>query len=284
MNYVDRKIKEVVQLTENFFGDNSTAYIFTSDHGMTNWGSHGSGSTDETETPFIVWGAGINTFNFRQNIEQIDITPLISTLIGAPIPINNEVCIRIISILLFFIFLNIYRNIIFQGVLPWQYLNVTDLKYINYALLNNLKQLTYQVKANHKMNCEDNEYADWREIELDNKIITLDKDLETADLNERLKEIINSIKLAKKSLLYFRQYQRTRFLLYLSIMWLGWIISLFFKITGVNRPVIHSFILLITNIVFLISIITIFIMYKGMLYIIYNLTVCKKKIISFYFK
>lgn len=283
MNYVDRKIKEVVQLTENFFGDNSTAYIFTSDHGMTNWGSHGSGSTDETETPFIVWGAGINTFNFRQNIEQIDITPLISTLIGAPIPINNEVCIRIISILLFFIFLNIYRNIIFQGVLPWQYLNVTDLKYINYALLNNLKQLTYQVKANHKMNCEDNEYADWREIELDNKIITLDKDLET-DLNERLKEIINSIKLAKKSLLYFRQYQRTRFLLYLSIMWLGWIISLFFKITGVNRPVIHSFILLITNIVFLISIITIFIMYKGMLYIIYNLTVCKKKIISFYFK
>lgn len=283
MNYVDRKIKEVVQLTENFFGDNSTAYIFTSDHGMTDWGSHGSGSTDETETPFIVWGAGINTFNFRQNIEQIDITPLISTLIGAPIPINNEVCIRIISILLFFIFLNIYRNIIFQGVLPWQYLNVTDLKYINYALLNNLKQLTYQVKANHKMNCEDNEYADWREIELDNKIITLDKDLET-DLNERLKEIINSIKLAKKSLLYFRQYQRTRFLLYLSIMWLGWIISLFFKITGVNRPVIHSFILLITNIVFLISIITIFIMYKGMLYIIYNLTVCKKKIISFYFK
>lgn len=239
MNYVDRKIKEVVQLTENFFGDNSTAYIFTSDHGMTDWGSHGSGSADETETPLIVWGAGINTFNFRQNIEQIDITPLISTLIGAPIPINNE------------------------GVLPWQYLNVTDLKYINYALLNNLKQLTYQVKANHKMNCEDNEYADWREIELDNKIVTLDKDFETADLNEKLKEIINSIKLAKKSLLYFRQYQRTRFLLYLSIMWLGWIISLFFKITGVNRPVIHSFILLITNIVFLISIITIFIIYKN---------------------
>lgn len=102
MNYVDRKIKEVVQITENFFGDNSTAYIFTSDHGMTDWGSHGSGSTDETETPLIVWGAGINTFNFRQNVEQIDITPLISTLIGAPIPINNEVCIRIILILLFF--------------------------------------------------------------------------------------------------------------------------------------------------------------------------------------
>lgn len=129
------------------------------------------------------------------------------------------------------------------------------------------------------MNCEDN--ADWREIELDNKIVTLDKDFETADLNEKLKEIINSIKLAKKSLLYFRQYQRTRFLLYLSIMWLGWIISLFFKITGVNRPVVHSFILLITNIVFVILVITIFIMYKGMLYVIYNLIFVKKKLLIF---
>lgn len=104
MNYVDRKIEEVVQMTENFFGDNGTAYIFTADHGMTDWGSHGSGSADETETPLIIWGAGINTFNFRQNIEQVDITPLISTLIGAPIPINNEVYTCITSVLLFTIF------------------------------------------------------------------------------------------------------------------------------------------------------------------------------------
>ncbi|XP_048261823.1 GPI ethanolamine phosphate transferase 1 isoform X3 [Bombus terrestris] len=238
MNYVDWKIEEVVQMTEKFFGDNSTAYIFTSDHGMTDWGSHGSGSTDETETPLIVWGAGINAFNFRQNVEQVDITPLISSLIGAPIPINNE------------------------GVLPWQYLSTNNLRYINHALLNNLKQLTYQVKANHKMNCENNGLADWREIELDNKISTFDKDSETEDLNEKLKEIVNTIKLAKKSLLYFRQYQRTRFLLYLSIIWLGWIILLFFKITGVIRPRVNSFILLITNCVFIVLVTMIFIVHK----------------------
>lgn len=98
MNYVDHKIEEVVQMTENIFGDNATAYIFTADHGMTNWGSHGSGSTDETETPLIVWGAGINVFSSRQDVEQVDITPLISTLIGAPIPSNSEVCTNIILV------------------------------------------------------------------------------------------------------------------------------------------------------------------------------------------
>ncbi|XP_076638024.1 GPI ethanolamine phosphate transferase 1 isoform X7 [Colletes latitarsis] len=82
MNYVDHKIEEVVQMTENFFGDNATAYVFTTDHGMTDWGSHGSGSTDETETPLIVWGAGINASYSRRDVEQVDITPLISTLIG----------------------------------------------------------------------------------------------------------------------------------------------------------------------------------------------------------
>ncbi|KOC64725.1 GPI ethanolamine phosphate transferase 1 [Habropoda laboriosa] len=244
MNYVDRKIEEVVQMTENIFEDNGTAYIFTADHGMTDWGSHGSGSTDETETPLIVWGAGVNVFNILQNIEQVDITPLISSLIGAPIPVNNE------------------------GVLPWQYLNVTNLKYINYALLNNLKQLTYQVKANRKMNCENNGFADWREVELDMKISTLDKYLQTEDSNETLKEIVDTIKLAKQSLLYFRQYQRTRFLIYLSIMWLGWIILLFFKISGAKRPIVRSFTLLIIDIVFIILLIMIFIEYKVSLLIL----------------
>lgn len=162
-------------------------------------------------------------------------------------------------------FLNIY--FIFQGVLPWEYLNASNLEYINYALLNNLKQLTYQVKANRRMNCEDNEFADWREIELDNKIYNLDKDFEIQDANEKLKGIVSTIKLAKKFLLYFRQYQRTRFLLYLSMIWLGWIICLFFKITGIHRPVINSFILLIIDVAFLILAITLFIMHKGRIFI-----------------
>lgn len=94
MNYVDEKIQQVVDSAVGLFGDNKTAFIMTSDHGMTNWGSHGSGSTDETETPIVAWGAGINNSSDPVDIEQADIAPLISTLLGISIPVNSEVKIQ----------------------------------------------------------------------------------------------------------------------------------------------------------------------------------------------
>uniref|UniRef100_A0A3P9LPP1 GPI ethanolamine phosphate transferase 1 n=1 Tax=Oryzias latipes TaxID=8090 RepID=A0A3P9LPP1_ORYLA len=58
---VDKGIAELVPVMEEFFGhDGRTAYVFTSDHGMTNWGSHGAGHPSETLTPLVVWGAGVN--------------------------------------------------------------------------------------------------------------------------------------------------------------------------------------------------------------------------------
>uniref|UniRef100_A0AAY4A8Y0 GPI ethanolamine phosphate transferase 1 n=1 Tax=Denticeps clupeoides TaxID=299321 RepID=A0AAY4A8Y0_9TELE len=57
---VDAGIAEIVSIVEEFFGhDDSTAYIFTSDHGMTSWGSHGAGLPSETLTPLVAWGAGV---------------------------------------------------------------------------------------------------------------------------------------------------------------------------------------------------------------------------------
>lgn len=81
----------MVSIIEEFFDyDGRTAYVFTSDHGMTNWGkiialiyvsqisvaqyvsskellmsvspgSHGAGHPSETLTPLVVWGAGVQT-------------------------------------------------------------------------------------------------------------------------------------------------------------------------------------------------------------------------------
>lgn len=39
IDLVDRGVAELESIIEDFFGyDGKTAYVFTSDHGMTNWG------------------------------------------------------------------------------------------------------------------------------------------------------------------------------------------------------------------------------------------------------
>ncbi|CAL1547843.1 unnamed protein product [Lymnaea stagnalis] len=109
---VDAGIKQMVSLIENFYNnDMKTSYVMTSDHGMTDWGSHGAGHPHETLTPFVAWGAGIrppistsdcggtykdsfcSEWNLdtvkRTDIEQADISPLMSYLIGVPFPVNS---------------------------------------------------------------------------------------------------------------------------------------------------------------------------------------------------
>ncbi|XP_062425828.1 GPI ethanolamine phosphate transferase 1 isoform X2 [Rhea pennata] len=107
---VDEGIKEIASMLENFYGDDGkTAFILTSDHGMTDWGSHGAGHPSETLTPLIAWGAGVNypqrvTSQFfqdnflkewklenlkRLDVNQADIAPLMASLIGIPFPQNS---------------------------------------------------------------------------------------------------------------------------------------------------------------------------------------------------
>eukprot|EP00075_Anas_platyrhynchos_P018217 XP_027307470.1 GPI ethanolamine phosphate transferase 1 isoform X3 [Anas platyrhynchos] len=107
---VDEGVKEIASMLESFYGnDGKTAFILTSDHGMTDWGSHGAGHPSETLTPLIVWGAGVNypqkvTSQFfednflkewklenlkRLDVNQADIAPLMASLIGVPFPLNS---------------------------------------------------------------------------------------------------------------------------------------------------------------------------------------------------
>lgn len=100
---VDSGIKKMYELFERHFDyDNNTAYVLTSDHGMTSWGSHGAGHPHETLTPIVAWGAGIkkseqvkdeeyndglsSKWNLsrvkRCDVSQADIAPLMASLIG----------------------------------------------------------------------------------------------------------------------------------------------------------------------------------------------------------
>ncbi|KAH8278914.1 hypothetical protein KR018_010997 [Drosophila ironensis] len=81
---------------ERTFKDGRTVYLWTSTYGLS---SHGGGSIHETGTPFYIWGAGILPNNVSSScnglcmplhkLDKIQLTPLLSALIGLPPPANN---------------------------------------------------------------------------------------------------------------------------------------------------------------------------------------------------
>lgn len=109
---VDQGVKEIHDLVQNFYEDDNTAYVFTADHGMSDWGSHGDGHPDNTRTPLITWGSGIakplvrpgqiapgHADNFshdwnlqhvqRHDVGQADVAALMAHLVGLDIPVNS---------------------------------------------------------------------------------------------------------------------------------------------------------------------------------------------------
>ncbi|XP_054174442.1 GPI ethanolamine phosphate transferase 1 isoform X14 [Homo sapiens] len=140
---VDDGVKEIVSMFNHFYGnDGKTTFIFTSDHGMTDWGSHGAGHPSETLTPLVTWGAGIkypqrvSAQQFddaflkewrlenwkRLDVNQADIAPLMTSLIGVPFPLNSV------------------------GILPVDYLNNTDL-FKAESMFTNAVQILEQFKV-----------------------------------------------------------------------------------------------------------------------------------------
>lgn len=90
LRFVDEIVKRVEHRFTDFIDDDKTAFLFTSTHGMTNQGSHGSGSEHETLVPVLAWGAGIAPGQ-KHMIKLHDLTPLMSALIGIKIPTNSLV-------------------------------------------------------------------------------------------------------------------------------------------------------------------------------------------------
>lgn len=121
---VDAITREVERLINEFFdNDERTAYVFTADHGMSVKGNHGDGDPDNTRAPLVVWGAGVREPRpatsqqkrlaiaeakqdsyfadwhlndiVRSDVDQADITPLMSTLLGVPVPANSQGRLRL---------------------------------------------------------------------------------------------------------------------------------------------------------------------------------------------
>lgn len=108
VKYIDEQIRLLVPQVRDFFGDDETAFIFTADHGMSAFGSHGDGHPNNTRTPLVAWGSGVslpepteyNTFDeytmnwnmgnvTRNDVNQADITSLMTYLLGHDYPVNS---------------------------------------------------------------------------------------------------------------------------------------------------------------------------------------------------
>lgn len=109
---VDQGVERIAKLIEKFYGDGKTAYVFTADHGMSDWGSHGDGHPDNTRTPLVAWGSGVKKPRIRTNktaaghddgfswdwgldhiarydVEQADVAALMAYLVGLEFPVNS---------------------------------------------------------------------------------------------------------------------------------------------------------------------------------------------------
>lgn len=116
IQYTDAQIAKLVEEVKTFFGDDDSAFIFTADHGMSDFGSHGDGHPNNTRTPLICWGKGCNkpvkidpknnhylydeyeasemsTWDLdniqRNDVKQADIASLMSYLVGLNYPMNS---------------------------------------------------------------------------------------------------------------------------------------------------------------------------------------------------
>jgi phosphatidylinositol glycan class N len=113
---VDKGLREINALVDDFYGrDGKTAWVFTADHGMSDWGSHGDGHPDNTRTPLVTWGAGVKkpvltsklpseattghedgiSWDWglgsvrRNDVAQADVAALMAYLVGLNFPVNS---------------------------------------------------------------------------------------------------------------------------------------------------------------------------------------------------
>ncbi|KAH8311879.1 hypothetical protein KR044_008445 [Drosophila immigrans] len=226
LNNTQAGIVQMFELFERTFKDKRTVYLMTSDHGMTDSGAHGAGSQLEIEVPFLLWGAGVkhvapNAGHFFKigehgvqrplhELDQVQMAPLMSALIGLPPPVNN------------------------MAMLPLGYLNVSA-KHEAQALHLNALQLLAQVDRMHQLHQRDR-ITDWLPIyeRLDTRRVENYKRhfahlMKIDCAQEAMQSSKEMIHLSQECLEYYRNYYRIPLYVACIGMYLGWLYYLVAK-------------------------------------------------------
>uniref|UniRef100_A0A8C2TY04 GPI ethanolamine phosphate transferase 1 n=1 Tax=Coturnix japonica TaxID=93934 RepID=A0A8C2TY04_COTJA len=203
---VDEGVKEVVSVLESFYGnDGKTAYILTSDHGMTDWGSHGAGHPSETLTPLIAWGAGVN---YPQKVTS----QLFEDNFLKEWKLEN-----------------LKRMDVNQGTLPLEYLNNTD-HFKAESMFTNAVQVLEQFKVTKHMVKKknvslNNNYCCTVPLSDSEQINFLKKArlyIQQQKYNEAVSLCKTLINLALEGLSYYHTYDRLFLGLSIAVSFVGW--------------------------------------------------------------
>jgi phosphatidylinositol glycan class N len=221
---VDQGVQEITDIVNQFYGDDKTAFIFTADHGMSDWGSHGDGHPDNTRTPLIAWGSGVakprtvksgkapgheDGFSsdwqldhiYRHDVAQADIAALMAYLAGLEFPVNSV------------------------GELPLPFLNATDEQKAK-ALLVNAKEILemYHVKEREKMAqvLHYKPYSGFAETNIENRLASIEELIREQDYTTAMKQSDELIKIALQGLRYLQTYAWLFLRTLVTAGYLGW--------------------------------------------------------------
>jgi GPI ethanolamine phosphate transferase 1 len=224
---VDQGVEEITKLVEEFYGDGKTAFVFTADHGMSDWGSHGDGHPDNTRTPLIAWGSGVarprkwtkgkapgheDGFSAdwgldniqRHDVAQADVAALMAYLAGLEFPVNSV------------------------GELPLSYLAASIGEKAQAALANAQEVLEmYRVKELHKR-ATVFRYQPYRafiadEDSIANRIKSIQSTIDAGQFEEAIGYSAELLQHAVQGLRYLQTYNWLFLRALVTLGYLGWI-------------------------------------------------------------
>ncbi|CCX16400.1 Phosphatidylinositolglycan class N-domain-containing protein [Pyronema domesticum] len=224
---VDQGLKQVHDLVEEFYGyDGKTSWVFTADHGMSDWGSHGDGHPDNTRTPLVAWGAGVKkpvhvenlpagaktghedgfsgdwglTGVRRNDVAQADVAALMAYLVGTKFPVNSV------------------------GELPLDYLDADDETKAK-AIWTNARQILemYKVKEAQKNATHVNYKPYGSLVNIPEQLLEIETLLENGAYTSVIQKSMILIKTSLDGLRYLQTYDWLLLRTVVTLGYLGWI-------------------------------------------------------------
>jgi phosphatidylinositol glycan class N len=238
---VDEGVRQISKLVEDFYNDGKTAFVFTADHGMSDYGSHGDGHPDNTRTPLIAWGSGVAKpvvekgalapghdelsadwgldHIHRHDVAQADVAALMAYLAGLDFPVNSV------------------------GELPLPYLSA-DIAGKSEAFLANARGILdmYRVKEEQKKATELRfrpfKAMAGRENSPEHKFSVIRALIDLERYEEAIRETAALVKLGVDGLRYLQTYDWLFLRTLITIGYLGWIAFALTTVTDLH--VLHG--------------------------------------------